>query len=400
MPEGAPPAGRDLRLVVLLGALSAFAPLSIDMYLPALPSLSRALGGPAWALQLTLTACLVGLAAGQLISGPLSDRAGRRLPLLAGVAVYAAASVACAAAPSVPLLILLRLVQGGSGAAGIVISRAVVRDLYEGPQLARFLALTMVVNGVAPIAAPLLGGQILRFGSWRIVFLVLAAIGVALLAATALWLPETHPTARRAGGGVRVTLATFRRLVRERAFDGYGLTVGLAYAAMFAYISGAPFVIEDRYALAPQVFSLMFAINAFGIMVAGQLSARLVQRRGATALLRVGLASSLTGAALLLAVGLAGGGLAGILPGFFLVVSSIGWISPNATALALGGHAAEAGSASALLGLAQFVIGGAVAPLAGLAGPRAEMPMVVAIAAASAAAATSYAVLVGRRGAL
>jgi DHA1 family bicyclomycin/chloramphenicol resistance-like MFS transporter len=186
-------------------------------------------------------------------------------------------------------------------------------------------------------------------------------------------------------------------LARERAFVGYGLTVGLAYAAMFAYIAGSPFVIEERYGLAPQLFSLIFATNAFGIMLMGQLSARLVGRFGPARLLRVGLASSLTGAALLLGVGLAGGGLAGILPGFFLMVSSIGWIGPNATALALEDHAAEAGSASALLGLAQFVIGGVVAPLAGVAGPLAEMPMALVIAGASAAAVTSYAVL-ARRG--
>ena len=388
----------SLKLVLIIGALSAFAPLSMDMYLPALPSLSRSLGGTAWEVQLTLTACLLGLAIGQLVAGPLSDRIGRRRPLLFGVGAYALASLACGLAPSVPALIALRLIQGASGAAGIVIARAVVRDLYDGPALARFLALALAVNGIAPILAPIVGGQIIRFGPWRIVFLVLGLIGLALLAAAAFGLPETHARVRRAQGGVRDAMRTFRSLAVDRRFQGYALSVGLAYAAMFAYISGSPFVIEDRFGLPPQVFSVIFAVNAFGIMLAGQTSARLVHRLGARRLLRLGLGMSLTGACLLVVVGVTGLGLGGILPGFFLTVASIGLINPNATALALGRHGTDAGSASALLGLAQFVIGGAAAPLAGLGGSVAEMPMVLTMAMASVGATASYLLLVVRPG--
>lgn len=390
-PAGAPELGISrLRLILIIGALSAFGPLSIDMYLPALPSLARALSGPAWQVQLTLTACLLGLATGQLVAGPLSDTLGRRRPLLVGLATYAAASLACAFAPSVPVLIGLRLVQGAAGAAGIVISRAVVRDLYEGHALAQFLALTMVVNGLAPILAPILGAQILHVTTWRGVFVVLGVIGVGLLALAALGLPETLTESRRRAGGVRVTLGTFGRLAADRGFLGYVLALGLAFGAMFTYISGSPFVIQVRYGASPQVFSLMFAANAFGIMVAGQIGARLVKRVGPRALLAVGLATSVTGGVLLLAVVALGGGLAGILPAFFLVVASIGLISPNTTALALADHAGDAGSASALLGVAQFVIGGVAAPLAGLGGPGAAMPMAAAIAAASGGAAVAF----------
>ena len=396
MPERGPVHGDETRLIVLIGALSAFAPLSIDMYLPALPRLATSLGGAAWQLQLTITGCLIGLAVGQLVAGPLSDRFGRRRPLLLGVALYAAASLGCAAAPSVPVLVLLRLLQGGSGAAGIVVARAVARDLYAGPALARFLALMMVVNGLAPVLAPVIGAQILRLGSWRPVFVLLALIGTTLLAAAAAGLPETLPPRRRRRDGPGRMLATLRALVSDRTFAGCALANGLAYAAMFAYIAGSPFVVQDRFGRSAQFFSLIFATNACGIMAAGQLSARLARRCGARPLLRTGLAMSLSGAVVLAVAGATGAGLPVILPGFFLVVASIGFISPNAAAIALGRHGSDAGSASALLGLAQFLIGGAAASLAGLGGARADAPMIATIGAASLGASLCFVLLAGR----
>jgi DHA1 family bicyclomycin/chloramphenicol resistance-like MFS transporter len=195
------PRSSQVRLVFIIGALSAFGPLSLDMYLPALPSLSQELGGTATQAQLTLTACLLGLAAGQVLAGPLSDALGRRRPLLAGLLGYTGASLLCALAPSVPILIGLRLLQGLAGAAGIVIARAVVRDLYSGTEAARFFSLTMAVNGLAPILAPILGGQLLRVTSWRGVFFVLAAIGLALVLVAALGLRETLPPPHRRSGG-------------------------------------------------------------------------------------------------------------------------------------------------------------------------------------------------------
>jgi multidrug resistance protein len=222
-----------LKLVLIIGALSTFGPLSMDLYLPALPSLTRDLGGSASLAQLTLTACLLGLAAGQLIAGPLSDASGRRRPLVVGVAAYSLASLLCAVAPSTPVLVVFRLIQGAAGAAGIVIARAVVRDVYEGSDVARFFALTMLISGLAPILGPVLGGQILRVTSWRGAFVFLALIGVILFVAAVLGLPETLRVERRRSGGIGETLTTFRGLVTDRSFMGYALSSGLVMGAVF-----------------------------------------------------------------------------------------------------------------------------------------------------------------------
>jgi DHA1 family bicyclomycin/chloramphenicol resistance-like MFS transporter len=392
--EAIPTRADRLRLVLTLGALTAIGPLSIDMYLPALPRLTHDLSAGASLVQLTLTACLVGLAVGQVVAGPVSDMWGRRGPLLIGVALYAVASLLCAVAPAVPILIGLRLVQGAAGAAGIVIARAVVRDLYDGPAAARFFSLLMLVNGVAPIAAPVIGGQLLRVTSWRGVFVLIAVIGALMVLAAYAGLHETLPPDGRRTGGLGSTLRTFAGLCADRVFLGYALAGGLAFAAMFAYISGSPFVVQDIYGLSPQAYSLIFAVNALGIVAAGQVSGRLAGRVSLRALLAAGLAMSLAGGVLLaVAIG-AGLGLPGVLPALFLVVAAIGLIMPNSTALALTGRPpAIAGSASALLGLAQFVIGGVAAPLVGMAGSHTAVPMGVVIAALTAAASLAYVTL-------
>ena len=372
-----------VQLIVILGALSAFGPLSLDMYLPALPALAADLGASAAEAQLTLTACLLGLACGQIVAGPLSDALGRRRPLLAGLVGYTLASLICAAAPSVPVLVLLRLLQGVAGAAGIVIARAAVRDLFSGADVARFFSLTMLVNGLAPILAPVIGGQVLRLTSWRGVFVVLTVVGLLLVLSALLGLPETLPSGRRRSGGLRATLHTYRRLLADPALMRYSLASGLAMAAMFAYIAGSPFVIENLYGVSPQRFSLIFGTNAFGIVVLSQIGARLVGRAGAGRLLAAGLGVSLLGSLLLLASVTLGAGLAGILPAFFLIVASIGLIGPNATALALADHPQTAGSASALIGVMQYIFGAVVAPLVGLGGMATAMPLAVVIVSLS-----------------
>ncbi|MGC4954912.1 multidrug effflux MFS transporter [Actinomadura citrea] len=388
-----PPAGRRPVLVLVLGALTAMAPLSIDMYLPALPRLSADLSTGAVQAQLTLTACVVGLAIGQAVAGPLSDRLGRRRPLLAGLAAYTAASLLCVAAPSVETLIALRLVQGAAGAAGIVIARAIVRDLYDGVAAARFFSVLMLVNGSAPILAPVLGGQFLRVVPWPGVFAVLAAIGVALFLGSLLGLAETLPPGRRETGGLRATAAVCRTLVRDRAFTGYGLAIGFSFAALFTYISGSPFVLQDIYGMSPQGFGIAFGVNSLGIVAAGQAGAALAGRVALTRLLAAGLAVVAAGGAVLVAAVLAGWGLGGVLSGLFLVASGQGLIGPNATALALAGRPPRmAGTASALLGVAQFALGGAAAPLAGVAGPGTAVPMAVTIAALAVLAAAVTAV--------
>lgn len=387
---------RRVQLVLILGALSAFGPLSIDMYLPSLPTLSRDLSASASAAQLTLSACLLGLALGQVIAGPLSDTLGRRRPLLFGLGAYALASLLCAVAPSVNVLIALRLVQGVAGASGIVIARAIVRDRYTGIAAARFFSRLMLVSGIAPIAAPLIGGLLLRFTSWRGVFIVLAIVVTLVLLAAATGLAESLPPDRRQSGELRTTLATFRRLLVDRAFVGYALSCGLAFAAMFSYISGSPFVIQDIYGLSPQAFSLIFGTNALGIGIVGQISGRLVGRVSPRRLLAGGLTATAVGGAALLLMVIGHAGLVGILPALFVVVASIGMVLPNATALALADHPRTAGSASALLGVLQFAIGAAAAPLVGVAGPGTALPMALVIALLGISALMTFALL-GRR---
>jgi len=388
-----------VQLVFILGALTAFGPLSIDMYLPALPSLSRDFGTGASQVQLTLSACLLGLALGQAIAGPISDSLGRRRPLLAGLTAYALGSLLCVFAPSVYALAGLRLVQGIAGAAGIVIARAIVRDLHSGVAAVRFFSLLMLVNGLAPILAPLFGGLLLRFTSWRGVFIVLAVIGTLLLLAAATGLSETLPAERRQHGGVRVTIKTFRQLLSDRHYLGYALSCGLAFAAMFAYISGSPFVLQDIYGLSPQLFSVTFAVNACGLVVAGQVNGRLVGRVSPLRLLTVGLVTTATGGAALLAVVTTGGaGLVGVLPSLFVVVASLGFVLPNATALALTNYPRTAGSASALLGVLQFAIGATAAPLVGILGAKTALPMAVVMSTLSISAFVTFMLLVRGRG--
>jgi MFS transporter, DHA1 family, multidrug resistance protein len=379
-PAPAQPAQRRLGLIFIIGLLSAFGPLSIDMYLPGLPSIARDLGGENWQVQLTLTACLLGLAGGQVVAGPLSDVLGRRRPLLFGVFIYALTSLLCAFAPSVLLLIVLRFIQGIAGATGIVIARAIVRDHYSGAEVARFFAFTMAINGLAPILAPIIGGQMLNFTSWRGVFLLLTAIGVILFVMAFVGLEESLPPERRQTGGVTTTLHNFRVLLTNRRFMGYAISAGLAFAAMFAYIAGSPFVLEDIYHVSPQAFSLVFAVNALGIIIVSQTSARLVGKTSPRRLLTLGFIGSALGSILLLLVILTDVGLIGILLAFFLVVASIGFISPNATALAMTTHRGIAGSASGLLGVLQFSIGAVVTPLVGIGGNSTALPLAIIMA--------------------
>ena len=394
--QAAPKPAHSPRVVLILGALSAFGPVSMDTYLPGLPELSREIGASASEAQLTLTACLFGLAAGQLLAGPASDALGRRRPLLAGLAGFTVASLLCAAAPDVWSLIAARLLQGVAGAVGIVIARAIARDLHSGDALARFFALLMLVNGLAPILAPVVGAQLLHVTDWRGIFVVLAAAGLLLLVVAAAALPETLPPERRHGGGLAATRRAFAALLSDRRFVGYVLSCGLVFAAMFAYIAGSPFVLQEIHDLSATAFSLVFGANAAGIMAMSALSGRLVGRAGPARLLISGLAVQAAGALVLLVSVLSGDGLAGVLIGLFLVVASVGLVFPNASALAMADHPDRAGSASALLGLCQFVFGALAAPLVGVAGTATAVPMAVVIAVSAAAAVLAYVALAGR----
>ncbi len=370
---------RGRKLILILGALSAFGPLSMDMYLPGLPSLTRDLGASASTGQLTITGCMLGLAAGQLFTGPLSDALGRRRPLVTALAGYIAASLACAFAPSIWILIVLRFMQGTFGGAGVVIARAVVRDLFRGVAAARVFALLMAVMGVAPVFAPLVGGQALAITSWRGIFVVLAAIGVPLLVGTLAWLPETLAPERRHSGGVGATLRTFGRLIADRSFMPPATSFALACGAMFAYIAGASFVLEDVYGVSPQTFSVVFAVNSAGLIAMSQLGGRLVGRVGAPVLLRFGVFGVALGSIAVLCVTIAHAGLAPLLIALFVIVAFVGMVSPNATAVALADQEGALGSASALLGVGQFGTGALIAPLVGLAGAHDAVPMAIII---------------------
>jgi len=361
---------RRLRILVTLGALSAVGPLSLDLYLPVLPELADDLGTTDALGQLTISLCMVGLAAGQLFAGPLSDRTGRRVPLLTGAVLYAVASALCALAPGIWALIALRLLQGLAGAAALVIARAIVRDLFEGAEAARVFSLMVLVTGLAPILAPLAGGQIARFTDWRGQFVVLAVIG-ALLAAAAATLPETLPPARRHVGGLRAALRHYAALTRDRWFLGHALVLSLGGCALFAYISFSSFVLQSAYAMSQQAFSIVFAANALGLMLAGNLNGVALRRFTPRRMLAFGVCFALTGAAVAVAAVLLGWGTPGLLPGIFATVSGMGLIMPNATALAMEPHAARAGTASAVLGMLQFFTGATVPPLAALGGATA-----------------------------
>jgi DHA1 family bicyclomycin/chloramphenicol resistance-like MFS transporter len=366
--------------------LSAFGPLSMDMYLPGLPALTRDLGASASTGQLTLTGCMLGMAAGQLFTGPLSDALGRRRPLLAGLIGYVAASLACAVAPSIWALIALRFIQGTLGGAGVVIARAVVRDLFSGAEAARVFALLMAVMGVAPVFAPLVGGQVLSITSWRGIFVVLAAIGVPLLLGTLAWLPETLPPERRHGGGLRATAGTFGRLLRDRSFVPPAVSLALGAAALFSYLAGSSFVLEDIYGVSPQMFSLLFAVNSAGLVGMSQLGGRIVHRVGAAWLLRRALLGLASGCAATLTVIATHAGLVPLLISLFVVLSFNGMVFPNATAVALAEQEGALGSASALLGMGQFGTGALIAPLVGVSGTHDALPMGILIGASGLAA--------------
>lgn len=386
-----------LRMILILGFLSAFGPLSLDMYLPALPSLAGDLGTGVSQAQLSLTFCLLGLALGQLVAGPLSDVRGRRGPLLLGLVSYMTASLLCAFSPTIWVFASLRFIQGLAGAAGIVLCRAVVRDMYSGAELTRFFALLMLVNGAAPILAPILGALLLQWTSWRGVFLVLCLIGAALLAAVWYLLPETLPAEHRSKGGMKHTVAAFGVLFRDRRFVGLALSQGLVYAGMFAYISGSPFVLQDLYGVSPQMFSLIFAGNGLGIILWSQLTGKLVNRYSEAALFKFGIGQAFAGGVCLVAAILSGAGLALILPGLFLVVTSVGIASTSGTSLAMQQYGHAAGSASALLGLISYIFGGLISPLVGLGGSGTALPMGIIILVAEAGAVLSYFLLVRGR---
>lgn len=364
-PVVAQQSSRGYWLLITLGALSAFGPLCMDMYLPALPELAGSLQSTAGTAQLSLSACIIGLGVGQLVVGPLSDRLGRRRPLLVGLVVFVLTSALCAVTTSMTMLLVLRLLEGMAGAAGIVLCRAIVADRFTGAAAASYFSAIAAINGLAPILAPVLGGQVLRVGTWRTVFWVLTAIGVVLVVLTVVVVKESLPTDRRALGGLRNSFRMFRRLLDDRVYLGYAIAGSTVSAAMFGYISASPFLLQDGFGLSPQVFSLCFAVNAAGIVAMSNLGRLLLRRTTAVALLRWGVRQCAVGAVLLAGVLLTGLGLPFVLVALFVLVSSVGMALTYSSVLAMDLHRDIAGSASALLGAAQFAFGAVTARLVG-----------------------------------
>ncbi|WP_426272625.1 multidrug effflux MFS transporter [Exiguobacterium sp. R-17] len=386
-----------LTLILILGSLAALGPLSIDMYLPAFPDMSRSFDASASLIQLSLTACMLGMALGQLIVGPLSDVRGRKRPLMIALLAYLLASLACAMAPTIEVLIALRFIQGAAGASGIVISRAIVRDLFEGPELTRFFAALSLVNGTAPILAPVIGGQLLRFGDWHFVFYLLAILSTLMLLAVALRLPETLPLERRVEGNLTTTLKTFGRLLTDRVFIGYAFAQAFVMGAMFAYISGSPFVLQNIYGASPQQFSFLFGLNGIGIILAAQIAGRLAGRVDSERLMRISLTVVASASILLfLALTLTDQLIFVMIPLFF-VVSSVGLISTLGFTLAMQNYGATAGSASALLGLLPMLVGSLVSPLVGIMGEQSAVPMGLIIMTLDCLALVLYYGLIVRR---
>ena len=366
--QEAAPAPSRRRVVLVLGALIALGPATIDMYLPALPTIGDDLSATPAQVQLTLTGTLLGLGLGQLVLGPVSDAVGRRLPVLVGTAVHVLASLLCMVAPNVAVLGGLRLVQGLSAAAAAVVATAVVRDLYSGNAAAVVLSRLMLVLGAAPVLAPTVGGELLRLTDWRGVFGALAVLGALMLLMAARALPETLPPSRRRTGGVVGTARAYRGLLRDRSYVGLVLVAGTAMAALFAYVSGSAFVLQEQYGLSEQQFGLVFGAGAVFLIAATQLNVRLLDRTGPAQVMTGGLVLGVLASAALLAVAEADGGLVLLLAALWAVLASVGLVMPNAPALALSRHAEAAGTAAALLGAVQFGVGAVAAPIVGLLG--------------------------------
>ena len=391
-------AGRHFRITLILGALSAIAPMSIDMYLPSLPVLERHFGADAAAGQLTLAFFFTGLAIGQLFYGPVADRFGRKPPLVFGLVFYTVASAACAFSGGIHSLIVWRFLEAAGGCAGMVVSRAVVRDLFDQKESARMFSVLMLVMGVAPILAPLAGGYVLVWFGWRMIFWVLALFGIGCLLAVSFGLRETLPRgmARPALGSA---LGEYAALLRDRRFLGYAFAGGFAQAGMFAYISGSPFVFIDLYGVPVDRYGWLFGVNACGIIGASQVNRYLLRRHDPDMLLQWANVASLVCGLLVFAMAWSNAaGLAGILVPLFFYIAALGFTFPNASAGAMAPFPERAGSASALLGSVQFGIAALASAAVGAMHDRTAMPMAVVIATCGLLAFATHRVLVAGTG--
>jgi DHA1 family bicyclomycin/chloramphenicol resistance-like MFS transporter len=389
---------RQTETIILLGALTAFAPVSIDMYLPALPTIGVAFGADPGHVQLSLASFFLGLATGQAFYGPISDRFGRKRPLYAGLALFAIASAGCAMSTSIQMLIVLRFFQALGACSGQVIARAVVRDLFEARESAKVFSLLLLVMGVSPILAPLIGGQIIGRFEWRVVFWVITGLAILGLIGVILRVPETHRQEHKRSLQLKKVLGVYSELLKDRAFVGYAVTGGLAMAGLYTYIVATPFVFIELFRVPVNRFGLFFGANAAGLIAASQINVRLIRRYETVAIIRkVLIIEIVTGLLLLIGTSLGWLGLAGTALLLFVYISSVGCLFPNTTALAMAEHGNKAGSASALVGTMQFTLAAIAASAVGALNNGTALPMAAVIAACAAAAFGFYHSLVRTR---
>ncbi|MCC3374480.1 multidrug effflux MFS transporter [Cohnella sp. REN36] len=385
-----------VRLALLLGLFSTLGPFTIDMYLPAFPEIVKQFDTTASLVQLSLTACLLGLGIGQIVMGSLSDVHGRRNPLLISMAVYAAASLACALSPNIWLLIACRFIQGFSASAGIVISRAIARDLYSGHELTRFFSLLVLVGNLGPLVAPVTGSGILSFTTWIGVFISLTLLGICLWTMTKWGLQETLPADQRTPSNFVQQLRNYGMLLRDRQFVGYMLAQGIMIAGVFAYVSGTPFIYQNIYGASPTLFAFLFGSNGISLIIGSQLVGRMTHRISERAFLLFGLWLACLASIMVLVVVTVHGPLFALVIPLFFFVGAIGITSTAAFPLAMESQSHMAGSAAALLGVIPFLLGAVVSPLVGIAGEDTAVPLGVIILLTSLAAMLAYFFLIRR----
>ncbi|WP_394173425.1 Bcr/CflA family efflux MFS transporter [Guptibacillus hwajinpoensis] len=363
------PTGKErLGLAFLLGMLGILGPLNIDMYLPSFPGIASDLGASASLVQLSLTSCLIGLAIGQIVVGPYSDGQGRRKPLLLFIFLFAVSSILCAIAPNITTLVIARFLQGFTASAGVVLSRAVVRDVFSGRELTKFFALLMVINATAPMIAPMTGGAILLlpFATWHTIFYFLGFLGLVIVAVIKFKLPETLPPEKRMPGTISQSVRTIGSLMKDRSFIGYALTIGFVHGGSFAYVSGTPFVYQGIYNVSPQVFSILFGINGLAIISGSYLIGRLSAFFHERSLLRTAVVTAVSATLFLLVMTIIEGPLATLVVPIFIYMTAMGMVLTSTFTLAMEKQGHRAGSASAVLGMLPLLFGAMVSPLVGI----------------------------------
>ncbi|RKP53243.1 Bcr/CflA family efflux MFS transporter [Cohnella endophytica] len=384
----------SLRLALILAAFSALGPFTVDMYLSSLPQIMEYFQTNASSIQASLTASLLGLGLGQMIMGPLSDRYGRRTPLMIAMTFYIISSVCCAFVHHIELFIALRFIQGIAASAGLVISRAVARDRYSGVEMTKFISLLTTISNVAPLISPNAGSAVTSFSSWVVVFVFLGMLGMLLTAITIWGLDESLPATNRVQGNALALLKNYKRLFRDKTFMGFALVNGILFAGVFAFVAGTPFIYQNIFGVSPQLFSVLFAMNGLAIMIGSQIVKRAAGRFTDRFILRVGLTLSLISTLAILIAVLSKGSLSSIIVSLFLFALSIGIIGPVSVTLAMESHGQIAGSASAVLGTFQYALGAITSPLVGIAGEHSAIPFGIVMFATSILAIGSYLVFI------